>query len=469
MPHRKHKKKTSFSRIFVASLIVIGVFIVLYILFGHFNTIAKGGDWASLTLNYNNSRYQSNSTLTAYNINAIQQKWFFNTSSWVTSTPMVLNGKVYFGDWAGNVFSLNIANGQKNWETSLGEPISSTPTLANGDVYVGAGPYGPPRVFALSQGDGHIIWNTTLNSVDGGVWGSPTIFDGLLYIGVAGTGGFRGGENATNSAKGEMFALNVTTGKIVWNFTTMIGTSAGAGVWSSAVVDPLLNSIYFGTGNAYLNTTNSMYAYSIISLNATTGTLNWAYSVYNSVVYGDDYDFGETPNLFSMNLDGKTYNAIGEGSKNGKYYILDRTNGSLLQTQIIGYPSASGGIIGLSGFTYNELGEPELFIPSYYNYTPIACCGVIEALSPSDNKIDWRVYTSGNIRGAVTIIPGAVVVGDTKGNMLVLSSNTGQEFLHEKFSNGIQAGITIAEGYVLVPTSSPGPNNTAGLYAFGSG
>jgi polyvinyl alcohol dehydrogenase (cytochrome) len=460
----KKPKNATLSKLAIA-LIAVAAIIVLVLLLDSLYPSGSGGNWTTFTLNSNNSRYQSNTSITSVDLPMLRQKWVIYTNSYVTSTPVVLDGNVYFADWNGSVYSANVINGTINWKVNLGYPISSTPTLSNGVVYIGLGPLGQTKVYALSQKNGSIVWSTTINSTERAIWGSPTVFRGLVYIGVAGAGDPAGQVDTNASKVGQLYALNSTTGAVEWNFTTEIGNSGGAAVWSSVVTDPNLNSIYFGTGNAYTNNSSALYAYAIISLNATTGKLNWAYRSYNTKLEGDDLDFGSTPNLFSMQLNGTTYNAIGDGSKDGNYYILNRINGTLLEKFPIGTAGSNQGIVGLSGFIYNQKNDPEIFVPSFYNVSQ-QCCGVVDAISPSNKSIDWSFYTNGNIRGSVTIIPGAVLVGDNSGDMYAISTTNGHQLYYRQFSDGIDGGITVAEGYVFVPTSLDGPTNSTGVYAF---
>jgi outer membrane protein assembly factor BamB len=205
-----------------------------------------------------------------------------------------------------------------------------------------------------------------------------------------------------------------------------------------------------------------LYAYSIISLNATTGKLNWFYAAHNSSA--GDLDFGATPNLFTITINGTTYDAVGDGSKDGYYYIVNRLNGNLLGKYLVGTAGPSQGIIGLSAFIYLKPNDPEIFIPSYYD-SYNGCCGVVEALVPSNNTTEWRFYTHGNIRDSITLIPGTVLVGDNDGYLYAISASTGNQLLVRRFYDGISGGISAAGSYVIVPTSYSGVINETGVYA----
>jgi polyvinyl alcohol dehydrogenase (cytochrome) len=289
------------------------------------------------------------------------------------------------------------------------------------------------------------------------VWASPIVFNGKVYIGVAANGT----ENDPTQ-KGEVFALNSATGAVIWTFNTSPGSTGGAGVWGSIAVDPALNAIYFGTSNAYGGGTDSLYSYSVISLNAATGALNWYNQVYNSLAVGADLDFGSTPNLFSVSISGVTHQAVGVGNKDGYYYIFDRQSGSLLERLFVGTGGGEGGIIGMAGYIYLGVNDPELFVPSR-NQQVSGYSGVLVAITPSEGVTQWQFNTPKADIGSVAVIPGAVLVGDTGGNLYAVSSLTGQQLMHIQLSGKIAAGITEAEGFVFVPMTFSASN---GVCAF---
>jgi polyvinyl alcohol dehydrogenase (cytochrome) len=442
----------------------------------------SGGEWTSFIFDNNDSRYQASSTITSSNVGSLTEAWFFPANYSVTSTPIVQNGQVYFSDWGGNVYALNVNTGSEVWKTNVGFAISSTPALANGLVYVAGSPLKPSRVIALSESTGAIVWNTTLRTTPGGIYASPIVYNGLLYIGISNCHTTLSGcSEQTTSLVGEVDALNAETGAPVWRFVTGNDTGNGgwgAGVWGSVVVDPSLNSIYFGTGNAFQNTSSacntcSLYAYSILSLDASTGKLNWYDQVYKnwlSAPFADD-DFGSTPNLFSVMKNGMTYQVVGLMIKSGTYYILNRQNGNLLYTLQVKDSTAMN--IGVGGFVYpSGTVNPEIFLP--------AGSGSVQAFEPSNglsSPIWTSIETSGIMDGSeVALIPGAVLVGDGNGSLYAFSMSNGATLFSQKLPNlqsgyGIYSGVTVAEGFVLVGDydyvlKESSSVDSGGLYAF---
>jgi glucose dehydrogenase len=447
----------------------------------------RGGDWTSFIYDLNGSRYNAQSTITTVNIGKLPEKptWFFSTGYAVTSTPVVLDGRAYVADWNGNVWCVFVSNGTACWPSPVHLPVGVSSTLAapgDGKVYVAGGPLGTisnpqNQVFALNATTGAKVWNTTLPPQMSSIWASPIIYNGLVYIGEAGQ------DQKAPQERGAMYALNETTGQKVWNLTVGVGTAAGAPIIASVVIDPSLNSIYFDTGNVYDNKhstdNNSLYAYSILSVDASSGSINWYYQAYTNHLLGDDLDFLSTPNLFTLKLtNGSIYQAVGVGGKDGIYYVLNRVNGALIEKRFFGQE-----LVGLSGFVYlggsSILGNPLIIIPS--------SSGNVTAWTPANNSISWILNTKGRIAGSVAIIPngeggpGAVLFGTRKGwlyavSLLPTGPNETTILYKAKLPNlvngdfsQIGGGVTVAEGYVLVGNFLKNPTKNdpnLGLYAF---
>jgi hypothetical protein len=141
--------------------------------------------------------------------------------------------------------------------------VASSPAVADGIVYVGSL---DGKVYALNATTGALVWNFTTGWE---VFSSPAIASGVVYVG---------------SEDGNVYALGAVTGALVWNYTT------GAGVYSSPAV---------AGGVVYVGSQEDRNVY---ALDAVTGALVWKYTtgdmvwsspaVVNGVVYvgSDDYN-----------------------------------------------------------------------------------------------------------------------------------------------------------------------------------
>ena len=111
-------------------------------------------------------------------------------------------------------FSIDPATCAENWRTHEEYPAYILPTnrgaaYLDGMLFRGTD---DGRVLAYDFKTGKRLWETTIADVKRGedVPAAPIAWEGLVFIGSAG-GDFKG-------AKGQMYALDAKTGKIVWQF-----------------------------------------------------------------------------------------------------------------------------------------------------------------------------------------------------------------------------------------------------------
>jgi len=104
----------------------------------------------------------------------------------------------------------------------------------------------------------------------------------------------------------------------------------------SRTYDPALNLLYWGIGNPNPvlagegRPGDNLYTCSIVALNADTGKLAWYFQASPHDVL--DWDATQTPVLFDADFKGGKRKLVGQASRNGFYFLLDRTNGRHLVT-----------------------------------------------------------------------------------------------------------------------------------------
>jgi quinohemoprotein ethanol dehydrogenase len=105
-------------------------------------------------------------------------------------------------------------------------------------------------------------------------------------------------------------------------------------VWQTPSVDPGLGLLYFTTGNAGPDNDGSgragknLFTASMVALDYKTGKLKWWYQMVHHDIW--DYDAPSPTVLFDAHVDGKDVHGIGEASKTGWLYLLDRATGKPL-------------------------------------------------------------------------------------------------------------------------------------------
>ena len=297
---------------------------------------ATAGDWT--TYLGGNAHTGYNAAETAINTTtagSLQLLWKAQTAGKISSQPLVVNGVIYWGDWAGLMHATNASTGQDIWSTPLGSRLGScgsqtlgvigTATFAtetiNGAstpvIYIGAG---QSNLYALNAQTGAILWQTNFGTSSAEIiYGSPAVYNGNVYVGVSSTGD-------CPLIQGQLFQVNASTGTIEHTFDAVPSGCIGAGIWDTPTIDESTGKLYFGTGNAdplHCLTTEPLGS-AMVELNASDLTLvsSWQFTATGTT----DADVGSTPTLFNATIGGTAHAMVGLESKDGNYYAFDRTN-----------------------------------------------------------------------------------------------------------------------------------------------
>ena len=109
-------------------------------------------------------------------------RWTFDTGAPVDAIPAVHDGAVIVGNRGYGLYALDAASGTERWKSYFwGSWVESGATVADGVVYVGSSDL--RRVSAISPDDGRPLWRT---DVRGWSWGTPLLDGDVIYAGAAG-------------------------------------------------------------------------------------------------------------------------------------------------------------------------------------------------------------------------------------------------------------------------------------------
>jgi quinohemoprotein ethanol dehydrogenase len=302
-----------------------------------------------------NSRFADIDQINLSNVSQLKPAWTFHTgllsdpNMSMEMTPLVINGVMYITTGDDDVFALNPTTGVQIWHYAPTDmpKISTLPVCCNNDNRGVA--YGMGLIFnarldgnlvALNAKTGAVVWKTQVDTAANGA--GMTLAP--QYIGASmGTVpevivGVTGGEFAV---RGHLDAYSPSTGKMLWRFwttdpATYAGTSwqhGGAPVWGTPTFDPVLNMVYFTTGNATGTVNNTyaadragtnLYSASIVALDATSGELQWFFQEAHHDIW--DFDGPQPTVLLSWN----GIPALEHTNKNGYMWLLDRASGEPL-------------------------------------------------------------------------------------------------------------------------------------------
>jgi polyvinyl alcohol dehydrogenase (cytochrome) len=420
------------------------------------------GDWPSY-LNVEGTGYNPDeTTITASTATTLKVLWKQQGILPISAQPTVADGLVFWGDWGGNEHA-TLVNGTAVWSTYLGRTwpgsldpcgfsyspnpgIASTAALANVNgqftLFVGGG---DGQLYALNAFTGAILWHTRLGAYEQGfVWSSPAVYNGSVYSSLASF-------SDCPLVRGEVVRLNAATGAIQNIFYVVPEGCVGGTVWGSPIVDPSEGAVFIATGgpNVYGGPCDpdGPYTSSVLKFSTSTFTLldQWQVPASQQI---EDGDFGNTPTLFTATIGGVTHALIGITHKNGYYYALDRDHLSAgpVWEQQLNFPD------GLGIYAPSAFDGQHLYLTASGTTAGGQYCGAgaIRALNPASGATIWgRCLSEGLTYGAVSVVPGVVIVGAGSWTV-VLSAQTGATLYeyHHPGGDQLYGAAAVAHGVI---------------------
>ncbi|MGA2415683.1 MAG: acido-empty-quinoprotein group A [Candidatus Sulfotelmatobacter sp.] len=475
--------------------ILLGAVIALFALASPTLTRAQGVDeqmllhppadsWPGYHGDYSGRRHSALTQITPQNVKNLSLAWAFQTgqSAQMKASPLLVDGILYFSV-PENVWAVDARSGHQLWHFSY--PTSQGLHIGHRGVAM----YKKSLFFltpddiliSLDAKDGTVLWKVTAANVAKGYWTTmaPLVVGNHVLVGVSGD---------LDNLTGYIRALDPETGATQWqwNSTPPSGTpnqTTGGMTWMTGTYDPDLNLVYWGTGNPTPVLTGAtrpgedLYTCTIVALNPDTGKLVWSFQVSPHDTH--DWDAVETPVLVDGDFHGEPKKMLMQSSRNGYFFVLDRTNGKNLLTATFGPVNWSLGIDPQGRPIPNPAKEPapdgrliapdeggmtnyrspsfdtknNLFIvdahPSYSLYFAKPADGtygwagadydlwgksVIEAIDYQTGKIRWThdfgPQAASTSAGVLTTDSGLTFTGDPRGNFLALDSTDGKTLWH---------------------------------------
>jgi polyvinyl alcohol dehydrogenase (cytochrome) len=257
-------RKGSVSRALKSSFgVLLGLFAV---------TPLMADDWPLFGGNLQNTATTADNSISVTNVGQLHTKWVFNTGGDVSARAAVVNGVVYFPDWAGNLYAINAGDRSLVWQHQLSDygltgsfngiyHSRTTPAVVDGTLYIGT--QEGAWLLAIDAATGVGIWQTQMEPLDpyAIVSSSPVVYKGVVYTGVASIaeGASAYGINLANTTpRGSAIAVAASNGRVLWQTHMAPVGYRGVGVWgSNPVVDKARNSLYVSTGNNYTHPDDS--------------------------------------------------------------------------------------------------------------------------------------------------------------------------------------------------------------------
>lgn len=354
------------------------IFILISLLF-LFAACIENQDWKIYGGNKEGNRFSTLSQINATNVKELKVAWTFDTGENTDSLnsfgdiqcqPIVVNGIMYGTTPAMKLFAIDASSGKELWKfdpfsnvltkqrahalrgvaywedgidkrilygvgskllainADNGEPINSFGNMGEVDLHEGLG----DKVSL-----GHEVKDLSVKITTPGI-----IFKDLIIIGSTVS-------EAGDAAPGYIRAFNVKTGKLVWVFHTIplpgeygyetwpkdaYKKMGGANSWAGLVLDQKRGLVYAGTGSPSSDfyggdrDGQNLFANCILALDASSGKRVWHYQTVHHDLW--DRDLPCQPNLVTVNINGKSIDAIAQATKDGLIFLLNRETGEPL-------------------------------------------------------------------------------------------------------------------------------------------
>jgi acido-empty-quinoprotein group A len=309
--------------------------------------------WPTYNGDYSGRRFSPLKQITSANVHNLSLAWAarFSASGSATgiqikSTPLLVNDVLYLTA-PNNVWAADVRTGRELWHYQY--PPNTGSTIGNRGVgmYENWLFFETPdsQLVSLDAKTGKERWKVQIADpkLDYTSTVAPVVVGNHILVGI-------GGDHLDNP--GFMESHDPETGALQWKWWTTprkgepgietwpdeYAAAHGTGqTWMPGTYDPELNLYYIGTGNPNpvmaekSRKGDNLYTCSIVAINPDTGKMVWYYQVSPHDVH--DWDAVETPVLIDGVIDGKPRKLLAQASRNGYYFLLDRTNGQHILTQ----------------------------------------------------------------------------------------------------------------------------------------
>jgi alcohol dehydrogenase (cytochrome c) len=454
--------------------------------------------WLTYHGAYNGQRHSSLSQITPENVGNLKQIWRFDTggNQAIKASPILVDG-VLFLTTPDNLWAIDARTGVERWHYQHPRNNAFHIGHRGAAVYKDTVYLTTPdcHLIAFNAKDGKIKWDIIIADWSKGYWSSnaPLVVKNHILVGVSGD---------FDNVPGQLKSIDADTGKTQWIFystpppgatESASGGATGGQMWTTGTYDPALNLVFVGTGNPtpVLNGTtrpgDNPWTCSIVALNPDTGKLEWGFQVSPHDTH--DWDANEVPVLADADFDGRPRKLVMQASRNGYFFVLDRTNGKNLLTAPFAAVNWAKGIDSLGRpirdpakeprkdgvlVAPNEAGATNFRPPSFdpktgflivsavdgygiYFFKPehgaygwagadynVAGRSFLRAIDYRTGKIAWEhaIGDGSGSAGVLTTEAGLTFSGDNRESVMALRTSDGSTLWHENIGRMQNAPIT---------------------------
>jgi alcohol dehydrogenase (cytochrome c) len=442
--------------------------------------------WPTYHGDYSGQRHSKLTQITPDNVHQMTLAWAFQTgqTQQIKATPIVVNGIIYITT-PDNLWAIDARSGRQIWRYTYpandGFHIGHRGAAVYKDLVYLTTP--DAHLLALDARDGTVKWNVVIADAKKGYWSTnaPLVVRNHLLVGVSGD---------FDNLPGILKSFDPETGMTQWTFystpppgtpNSESGGATGGQMWMTGTYDPDLNLVYVGTGNPTpvlngpVRRGDNRWTCSIVAINPDTGALAWGFQASPHDTH--DWDASEVPVLVDADFAGTRRKLLLQASRNGYYFVLDRTNGKNLLTTPFATvnwakgvdaegrpipledkePSRDGRLVapdeaggtnyrspsfdpatGLLVVSAHDAYGIYFFKPEHGRYGwagadyNVHGRGVLRAIEYETGKVRWSHDLSGGAgaAGVLTTASGLTFTGDSAGSAIALRTSDGSTLWH---------------------------------------
>ena len=376
-------------------------------------------NWVTVNHDIYGTRSSNQTIINKDNVGKLQVKWRLVNEFEIQDPPIIVDNRGYVQDYAGNILAFDTRTGHVIWKVHAGN--GPTTGLAFGDGVLFASTASNATILAINSTDGKTIWQShALGNPKAGyrIDAAPILWKDYIIAGSAG-GSLPPG---TGFVKGNITALNRTSGEIIWSLDTTTGEwvkpgktppNGGAAAWSGGSLDPETGIVYIPLGNpspnfnASTRQTLNLYSNHMVAVNITNGKMIWAtpFIAYGTVLNvrvpdTHDWDTSWGSSISKVTFDNgiqkkvvvghdKMGNVIAMDANTGKE-IWWRTIGKQYNTNRIPLPNGSGMIwsYGVNNYHAVDNSNKTLYIAATNKGVNIFTNGISGYKIPAPHTIE---------------------------------------------------------------------------------
>jgi alcohol dehydrogenase (cytochrome c) len=247
-------------------------------------------NWITVNHDIYGTRNSNQTIINKENVATLQVKWRLINDVEIQDPPIIIGNTGYVQDYSGTVIAFDADTGEVLWKVKAGNGPTMGLTFNNDTIYA-ATAYNA-TVVAINATDGEIVWQSPVlgnPKIGYNIPSPPIVWKDFVIVGSAAGGDV---PNGVGLVQGNITALNIIDGSIIWNLHTTKGEwvnprtappyNGDASAWSGGSLDPETGIIYIPLGspspnfNATTRQSPNLYANHMIAVNVTNGKIIWA-------------------------------------------------------------------------------------------------------------------------------------------------------------------------------------------------